>query len=70
MKRMLGLQIHQKETPNTCFPVNIAKFLIALDLKNICVWLLLKIIENDFLEKPSAIILHNKYGELNVKERP
>ena len=41
-----------------CFPVNIAKFLITPVLKNICIWLLLKIIiKKNFLEKPPVTMI-------------
>ena len=41
-----------------CFPVNIAKFLITPVSKNICIWLLLKIIiKKNFLEKPLVTMI-------------
>ena len=41
-----------------CFPVNIAKFLITPISKNICIWLLLKIIiKKNFLEKPLVTMI-------------
>ena len=47
----------KKRLQHRCFPVNIAKFLVTPDLKNICIWLLLKIIKKGFLEKPPVTII-------------
>ena len=47
----------KKRIQHRCFPVNIAKFLLTPVFKDICVWLVLKIIKKDFLEKPPVTMI-------------
>ena len=54
-----------KGESNTCFPVNIAKFLITPVLKNMCIWLLLKIIKK-FLGKATA---HNDHYMISMSDQ-
>ena len=46
-----------------CFPVNIAKLLATTVLKNIYIWLILKIIKSIFLGKATC---HNDHYMINM----
>ena len=54
----------KRRVKHKCFPVNIAKFLITPVLKNMCIWLLLKIIKK-FLGKATA---HNDHYMISMSD--